>query len=122
MFVTLFVGILDTVTGELVYTNAGHNPSYIRKVDGNLERLDPLHGPVVGAREGLAYKEDRVRIAKGDILLMYTDGVTEARNREDEFFEEQRLKDLLSAREFDSAEAVVQATVSETSRSWPFNF
>jgi sigma-B regulation protein RsbU (phosphoserine phosphatase) len=50
MFVTLFVGILDTVTGEMVYTNAGHNPTYIRKADGNLERLDNLHGPVVGAK------------------------------------------------------------------------
>jgi sigma-B regulation protein RsbU (phosphoserine phosphatase) len=112
MFVTLFVGILDTVTGELVYTNAGHNPTYIRKANGNLERLDTLHGPVVGAREGLAYKEDRVPITKGDILLMYTDGVTEARNPEKEFFEEQRLTALLSAQEFDSAEAVVQTTVS----------
>jgi len=112
MFVTLFVGILDTVTGKLVYTNAGHNPSFIRKADGNLERLDTLHGPVVGAREGLAYKEDSVQIAKGDILLMYTDGVTEARNPEKEFFEEHRLTALLSAQEFDSAEAVVQTTVS----------
>jgi sigma-B regulation protein RsbU (phosphoserine phosphatase) len=112
MFVTIFTGILNIVTGELTYTNAGHNPTYIRKADGNLERLDTLHGPVVGAREGLAYKEDSVRIARGDILLMYTDGVTEARNPEKEFFEEQRLKDLLSANEFDSAEAVVQATVS----------
>ena len=112
MFVTLFVGILDTVTGEMVYTNAGHSPTYIRKADGNLERLDTLHGPVVGAKEGLAYKEDRVRVGKDDIILMYTDGVTEARNREKEFFEEQRLKDLLCAHEFDSAEAVVKATVS----------
>ncbi len=113
MFVTVFTGILNIITGELTYTNAGHNPTYIRKADGNLERLDTVHGPVVGARKGLVYKEDSVRIAKGDILLMYTDGVTEARNREKEFFEEQRLKDLLTAREYDSAEAVVQTTVSE---------
>jgi sigma-B regulation protein RsbU (phosphoserine phosphatase) len=112
MFVTLFVGILDTVTGEMVYTNAGHNPTYFRRADGSLERLDTLHGPVVGAREGLAYREDKVPITKDDILLMYTDGVTEARNPEKEFFEEQRLRDLLSAHEFDSAEAVVEATVS----------
>ena len=112
MFVTLFVGILDTVTGEMVYTNAGHNPTYIRRADGNSERLDTLHGPVVGAREGLAYKENRVRVGKDDIILMYTDGVTEARNPEKEFFEEQRLQDLLSVHEFESAEAVVEATVS----------
>jgi sigma-B regulation protein RsbU (phosphoserine phosphatase) len=116
MFVTLFVGILDTITGELVYTNAGHNPTYIRKADGNLERLDTLHGPVVGAREGLAYKEDRIRLSKGDTVLMYTDGVTEARNQNKEFFEEQRLKDLLSGHEFDSAEALVIKTVSAVKR------
>jgi sigma-B regulation protein RsbU (phosphoserine phosphatase) len=112
MFVTLFVAILNTVTGEMVYTNAGHNPSYIRKTDGDLERLDNLHGPVVGAKEGLAYKEDRVLLSKGDTLLMYTDGVTEARNLQKEFFEEERLKELLSGYEFDSAEAVVDTTVS----------
>jgi sigma-B regulation protein RsbU (phosphoserine phosphatase) len=112
MFVTLFVGILDTVSGELVYTNAGHNPTFIRKADGNFKRLDTLHGPVVGARAGLAYKEDSVRVAKGDIILMYTDGVTDARNPAREFFEEQRLKDLLFAHEFDSAEALVETTVS----------
>jgi sigma-B regulation protein RsbU (phosphoserine phosphatase) len=112
MFVSLFVGILNIVTGELVYTNAGHNPPYIRKTDANLIRLDTLHGPVVGAAQGLAYKEDSIRVAKGDILLMYTDGVTEARNRVNEFFQEKRLTELLSGREIDSAEAVVQATVS----------
>jgi len=113
MFITIFLGILNTVTGELIYTNAGHNPSLIRRAKGAVERLDPLHGPVVGAREGLAYKEDSVSVSEGDVLLMYTDGVTEARNRAEEFFEEQRLTDLLSTGEFDSAKAVVETTVSK---------
>jgi sigma-B regulation protein RsbU (phosphoserine phosphatase) len=113
MFVTIFLGILNTVTGELIYTNAGHNPTLIRRANGTVDRLDQLHGPVVGAREGLAYKEDSVSVCEGDVLLMYTDGVTEARNRAKEFFEEQRLTDLLSTGEFDSAEAVVETTVSE---------
>jgi sigma-B regulation protein RsbU (phosphoserine phosphatase) len=113
MFITIFLGIFNTVTGELIYTNAGHNPSLIRRANGAVDRLDPLHGPVVGAREGLAYKEDSVSVSEGDILLMYTDGVTESRNPAEEFFEEQRLTDLLSAGEFDSAEAVVETTVSK---------
>jgi sigma-B regulation protein RsbU (phosphoserine phosphatase) len=121
MFVTLFVGILDTVTGEMIYTNAGHNPTYIRNADGNLERLDTLHGPVVGAKEGLAYKEDRIRVAKGDTILMYTDGVTEARNPEKEFFEEQRLKELLSEHEFASNLRTGQIS-SMILPYWPFNF
>ena len=113
MFITIFLGILNTVTGELIYTNAGHNPSLIRRAKGAVERLDPLHGPVVGAKKGLAYKEDSVSVSEGDVLLMYTDGVTEARNRAEEFFEEQRLTDLFSTGEFDSAEAVVETTVSK---------
>ena len=113
MFVTIFLGILNTVTGELIYTNAGHNPTLVRRANGAVDRLDPLHGPVVGAREGLAYKEDSVNVARGDILLMYTDGVTEARNLDQEFFEEQRLTELLSTGEFDSAKGVVEATVSK---------
>jgi sigma-B regulation protein RsbU (phosphoserine phosphatase) len=113
MFVTMFLGILNTVTGELNYTNAGHCPTLIRRANGNLDRLDPLHGPVVGARAGLAYKEDSVNVSKGDLILMYTDGVTESQNRQKEFYTEKRLIDLLAARDFDSPEAAVQATVSD---------
>jgi len=112
MFASIFLCILNTATGELVYTNAGHNPSYIRRANRAIERLDIRHGPVVGARDGLAYKENIVNFAKGDILMMYTDGVTEARNGAREFFQEKRLTDILASGEFDSAEALVEATVS----------
>jgi len=113
MFVSIFVGILHVVTGEMIYTNAGHNPSLIRRADGAVERLDSLHGPVVGAREGLAYKEDVVYLAKDNILLMYTDGVTESQNREKSFYAEKRLTKLLAATDHDAVETVVQATVSD---------
>jgi len=95
MFVTLFVGILDTDTGELVYTNAGHNPSYLRRDDGNLERLDTRHGPVVGAMPDLIYKESRLQLHKGDIVLTYTDGVTEAMNADKNLFSKNRLERVL---------------------------
>ena len=85
MFVTIFTGILDLRTGNLTFTNAGHNPPHIKRVNGSLELLSQRHGPVIGAQAGLAFKEDTVTLSKGDFLLMYTDGVTEARNREKEF-------------------------------------
>ena len=113
MFVTIFTGILDLRTGNLTFTNAGHNPPHIKRVNGSLELLSQRHGPVIGAQAGLAFKEDTVTLSKGDFLLMYTDGVTEARNREKEFFTDERLADLLSSREFESVNEVVQMTVSE---------
>lgn len=95
MFVTLFLGILDTDTGELVYTNAGHNPPYLRRDDGNLERLDTRHGPVIGAMPDLTYQESQLQLHKGDIVLTYTDGVTEAMDPDGNLFSEERLKKLL---------------------------
>ncbi|MCZ6521351.1 MAG: PP2C family protein-serine/threonine phosphatase [Bacteroidetes bacterium] len=92
MLVTLFLGILDTDTGDLVYTNAGHNPPYLRRDDGNLERLDTRHGPVIGAMPDLTYKESQLR---GDIVLTYTDGVTEAMDPDGNLFSEERLKKVL---------------------------
>ena len=116
MFVTIWIGILDVRTGTLLYTNAGHNPPYIKKINDKSKRLDSRHGPVIGAQPGLAYKEDSTQLAPEDVLLMYTDGVTEARNREREFFTEDKLVALLSSREYESMEEVVRSTVEEVKR------
>ncbi len=98
MFVTIFAGILNIRTGELLYTNAGHNPPYLRRRDGTLQRLDKRHGPAIGAMEGMVYKEERDRLEPGDLLFLYTDGVTEAMDTENHLFSEDRLKDLLTAK------------------------
>ena len=80
MFVTLFLAILNIRNGELLYTNAGHNPSYVKRASGTVEVLTQRHGPIVGAMPGLAYQEASTKLGKGDVVLMYTDGVTEAMN------------------------------------------
>ena len=116
MFVTIFIGILNTKTGTFLYTNAGHNPPYIKRKDGSIEQIDQLHGPVAGAISGLTYKEDKTSLSKKDILLLYTDGITEARNREKEFFSDKRLAEVLSSFEDISAEDIVNSTVSEVKR------
>ena len=95
IFATLFIGILNIKTGMLLYTNAGHKPPYIRQGKGSLEMLDRLHGPVLGTVRGLVYKEDKAMLSKNDMLLTYTDGVTEARSPEDEIFTRSRLKSLV---------------------------
>jgi PAS domain S-box-containing protein len=112
MFVTVFAGILNIRSGELVYTNAGHNPPYIRKKDGTLRRLDQRHGPAIGAMEGMVYKEERDRLQPGDLLFLYTDGVTEAIDTENHLFTEDRLKDLLTAKGTKGAQTAVDHTVA----------
>ena len=113
MFVTVFIAILNVVTGKLTYSNAGHNPSYIKRSDGEMVRLDARHGVVLGASAGLAYKEDNVQLHQGDFIFMYTDGVTEARNPDKAFFGEDRLAALLASRGYKSMEAVVGHVVEQ---------
>jgi sigma-B regulation protein RsbU (phosphoserine phosphatase) len=113
MFVTVFIAILNVVTGKLTYTNAGHNPPYIRRAAGELVRLDTRHGVVLGASPGLAYKEDRIQMQKEDLLFMYTDGITEARNTDKAFFGEDRLATILAQHDYESVEATVKHIVKQ---------
>jgi len=117
MFVTIFLAILDLESGEMTYTNAGHNPPYLKPADGSLVRLDRRHGPIVGAAEGLAYREDREALGPGDLVFLYTDGVTEAMNEGGELYSEDRLKELLSKHQCSSVEESVRLSVDDV---WAF--
>ena len=113
MFVTIFLGILDLKTGETVYTNAGHNPPYVKRAHGELVPLDARHGPIIGASEGLAYREDVETLAPGDCLFLFTDGVTEAMDEDVRLYGDQRLIDVLNAHDFTSTKGMVQASVDD---------
>lgn len=91
MFVTLFLCVIDLSTGELKYTNAGHNPPYLKRVNGEIETLGTLHGPVVGAVEDFVYKEDRLKMLANDKLILFTDGVNEAMNIKNELYSNDRI-------------------------------
>ncbi len=94
VFITFFYSILDTRTGEVVYVNAGHNPPCILRRDGNREYLD-RGGLVIGVMPNSEYEEGRATLHTGDDLVLYTDGVTEAENLEEEMYGEERLEQLL---------------------------
>ncbi|MCL6472316.1 MAG: PAS domain S-box protein [Firmicutes bacterium] len=95
MFVTVFFGLLDIKTGELSYCSAGHPPGLLKRKAGAIDRLDTF-SPAIGAFPGLNFIEDRVTLKKGDVLVLYTDGVTEARcNRG--FFGEEKLIEVVGA-------------------------
>ena len=96
LFVTLFYGILDPVSGEFVYANAGHNPPFVVRRPGEVAPLAMTGGMAVGVMPGLPYNEDAVTLAPGDTMFLYTDGITEAMNVEDEEFTEARLEAVLA--------------------------
>ena len=95
MFVTVFYGIYNLKTGEVVYTNAGHNPPYLVKADGSIKNLPLSKNLVTGIVEGYQYTEETLQLEHGDTLLLYTDGVTEAIDTESKEYGEERLKNLL---------------------------
>ncbi|MDC0325638.1 SpoIIE family protein phosphatase [bacterium] len=116
MFVTIFLGIIDIRNGILVYTNAGHNPTYIKRANAPQERLEELHGPVVGAMDGLAYRESTENLSQNDLLVLYTDGVTEAMDKDDLLFSDDRLANFLQSTPTTDPHVLTDSIVSEVSK------
>lgn len=95
MFVTVFCGILDIHSGKVFYSNGGHNPPLLVRKDGNIAFLGTSNGVMLGVLEGFEYKTESLVLEQGDTLFLYTDGVNEAMNSQQELFSEQRLMEEL---------------------------
>jgi sigma-B regulation protein RsbU (phosphoserine phosphatase) len=94
MFVTLFFGMIHLDTGEVRFCNAGHNPPY--RLNGQtVEPVTAAKGRPLGVRDNSVYETGCLILAAGETLYLYTDGVTEATNRKNELFAEQRLEAVL---------------------------
>lgn len=124
MFVTVFYGRLNILTGEIDYTNAGHNPPYVVHENGKVEMVPAQGNMVLGAVENFQYRNDKITLEKGDMLFTFTDGVTEAMNRDGEQFGEERLEKLLakcggktSQETIDTVRAAVAEWAGETEQS-----
>ena len=96
MFATLFFGLLDPSNGQLAYINAGHNPPFILGPDGAVKAALKGTGPAVGMFPATDFRIDYAQVDPGDVMYLYTDGVTEARDAAKGFFTEKRLLSLLS--------------------------
>jgi sigma-B regulation protein RsbU (phosphoserine phosphatase) len=112
--VTLWLGRYDTASGSLSWANGGHPPGLLRRVDGSVERLE-VTGALLGAMRNAVYTELETVVEPGDRILLYTDGVTEAR-RGPVFFGEDRVQNVLmqpgsSAQTAQSLLAAVRAYV-----------
>ncbi len=124
MFVTVFYGILNVNTGEVTFCNAGHNPPYLMKPDGTVEPLPIMNDPMVGAIDGLDYHDGTLQLEHGDSIVLFTDGVTEAVNKDFEEFGDSRLKKTLEGvtrqscqQTIETVKADVAAFVGEAEQS-----
>jgi len=91
MFVTCFYGVLNTRTGEIHYSNGGHNLPYILRTDGRVEAMEAFGGLILGAFKHSAYETGEITLQPGDCIFLYTDGITEAMNPDGEQFSNERL-------------------------------
>lgn len=110
MFVTMFIGCVDLRTGEMTYCNGGHNPIIIIEPDGTSKYLKAKANLPAGLFEGIQYVEEKTTLQMGSRLLLYTDGVTEAENVNEEQYGDDRLLEYcrradcgLSSEEFAAA-------------------
>ena len=97
MFVTAWLGILEISTGKLQAANAGHEYPAIKKAGGSFELFKDKHGFVMGGMDGMKYRQYEIQMEKGDTLFLYTDGVAEATNAENQLFGTERMLEALNA-------------------------
>jgi serine phosphatase RsbU (regulator of sigma subunit) len=121
-FITMFMGVIDPAEGRLVYCNAGHNPPLLIRSSGEVDRLKAV-GTALGILPGLSYQEESRKFSAGDLLAIYSDGLTESENPAGEEFGELRLTELLgnhsAARAEDIVEQVLQALDAWTGSTPP---
>ncbi|SEP98869.1 Serine phosphatase RsbU, regulator of sigma subunit [Lachnospiraceae bacterium NE2001] len=122
MFVTVWFGSLDLSSGKLVAANAGHEYPVLKKPGGSFELVKDKHGLVIGGMDGVRYSQYELQMDPGAKLFLYTDGVPEATNAENELFGTDRMVEALRIMENDSPKdilSVVDASVADFVREAP---
>jgi sigma-B regulation protein RsbU (phosphoserine phosphatase) len=98
MFVTVFYGVLDTRSGAFEYSNGGHNSPYLLSKDGSIKQIPEVGGLIIGAMRNSEYQSNVIMLQPGESIFFYTDGVTEAFNKEKEEYKEARLEKILEGK------------------------
>ena len=114
-FSTLFLGILDPGSSEVTYSNAGHNFPFLVRGSGAVERLE-TGNLVLGAIEDVTYTEDSVKLDVGDSLLIFSDGISEAINPDEEEFGEDILPGIVTANRDATAMSLIDTIIDDVCR------
>jgi sigma-B regulation protein RsbU (phosphoserine phosphatase) len=112
MFVTVFYGILNTVTGEVEYVNAGHNPPYLLSASG-ISKVELTSGIALGVLGDVSFKSKVIEMKPGDKLFLYTDGITEAFNTELIAYGEDKLEKFLHQRHHLPIETIIKDSFTD---------
>ena len=115
---SVFYGTLDVDRGSLCFSNAGHLPPLVRKESGRWQTLDST-GVVLGAIDKAVYSERTVPLEPGDLFLLYSDGITEAQNRDGEFFDERRVTSIVDELHRSPVQEIASTIADEVSRFAP---
>lgn len=112
MFVTVWLGILEVSTGKLIAANAGHDDPAVYRKDGLFELVKNKHGFVIGGMEDMVYKDYEMQLNPGDKLFLYTDGVPEATDSEDNMFAADRMLAALNEHEEETPQQIIEGVIN----------
>lgn len=112
-FLTLFLGILDIETGILDYCNAAHNYPFLLSKNKKVIQLEQTHGLPIGVYFNKTYKSHSIVLAKDDVLVLYTDGVTDCKNERGELYGMNRLSEFMNSQENLSPKALIEVLMNE---------
>ena len=113
MFVTVFCGLVDLESGDLTFSNAGHNPPYLLSSDNGVAPMEQTSGLVLGLNPDSEYSGHALVLRPGDGLFLYTDGVTEAMTAEGQMFGESRVEDLLARYQHADSKKLVESALED---------
>lgn len=116
MFVTAWMGYLNTKTGMLTFANAGHNPPLVKHADGSFTYLKSRAGFVLAGMDGIRYRRNELQLAPGDKIYLYTDGITEATDLNGELYGEDRLLAVMNQHADDQAQTICEAVKADVER------
>ena len=115
MFVTMFLGLIDLQTGHLDFCNAGHNPPVLLK-EGRAEFIEMIPNAPIGLWPGLEYEGEEIQDITNCPLFVYTDGLNEAENRQQEQFTDERLLEIMETRTFVSCQQTIEMLRDEVEK------
>ena len=115
MFVTIFYGVLNTRTGDIQYSNGGHNSPYVIRKDGTVIEIEQSGGLLIGMLPDLEYDVKKLHLDPGDSIFMFTDGVTEAMDKNHDLYDDPRLVECLKRNAYLPLDAVTTAVAADIS-------
>ncbi len=113
IFITMIIACYEPATGHLSYSNAGHHPPYRITPDARLEKFEEASGTIVGMLDDLTFTDSETKIEIGEYIVLYTDGVSEARSPSGNFYGEKFFEDLLTANAGSSASEICDLAINE---------